>query len=257
MGPSSTDLKYLRSLSVKKYRRLHGRFLVEGSRLVEEALQAADRVEELLCTEKYKRSKHFEKLNSLAVKGAIPVRDIRQVQAGQISATRHTQGVFAVCRLPAAGIGEQASKPPVLVLDSIADPGNLGTLLRTADWFGVPTVLVVDTSADIYSPKVVRGAMGAHFHFKELQQLPVDLIIGKLRQADIPIIGAMLDGEPIGKLPSVGNKWALVVGNEAQGIGPAMEPVLDIRVTIQGRGQAESLNVAVAAGILLQALCPD
>ena len=255
MPTSQRAFKDLRALRLKKHRLAQGRCLVEGTRLVAEALRSPTGVQQVLVTAGFARSRAWPAVEAgVQTRGLEPV-SLTDTQAGQLADTRHPQGIFAVVRLPAEPPRpEQLYQPPILILDDIADPGNLGTLLRTADWFGVPTVWVSLKSADIYNPKVLRGGMGAHFHLPGLWQGDMAACAEQLTARGITLLGAMLNGRSLDQVEPPGKAWALVIGSEARGLGPFWRESLDEAVTIPGAGQAESLNAAVAGGIILHYL---
>ncbi|MFC1543340.1 TrmH family RNA methyltransferase [Candidatus Neomarinimicrobiota bacterium] len=249
------ELKELRALRLKKYRREQGRCLVEGARLVAEALQSQVEVEQVLVTAGFTGSDLWAAIETDAQSRGLEPITITDVQAEQLADTRQPQGIYAVVRLPAGPpLPEQLYQPPILILDDIADPGNLGTLLRTADWFGMPTVWISRESADIYNPKVLRGGMGAHFHIPTLWQGDVTTQAGQLPEKGILLLGAALDGVLLEQFKPSDNGWALVIGSEARGLSTFWRERLDVTVTIPGTGQAESLNAAVAGGIILNHL---
>jgi len=257
------SLKDLQALRLKKRRLARDRCLVEGARLVSEALRSTADVEQVLVTARFTRSD-----TGALVEDALRSRELEPTlltdsQAERLGATQHPQGIFAVVRLPSEPLPpERLFQPPILILDDIADPGNLGTLLRTADWFAIPTVWVSERSADVLNPKVLRGGMGAHFHIPNLWQGDLSDFAQKLPASGITLLGAVLDGRPLSQVSLAGEAWALVVGSEAHGLSPFWRERLDEAVTIPGTGQAlrlgsgqaESLNAAVAAGIILHYL---
>ena len=253
MPLSRADIQSLRALAGKKDRLASGKMLIEGARLAAEALQAPGTVERLMVTNAFLAGDEWSRLDGLAGQQGLVPESITAKQAEQLSQTRSPQGIFALLDWPLQAPGKTAVAPPVLVLDAIADPGNLGTLLRTADWFGLPSVYVSADSADITNPKVVRSAMGAHFHLPQLLQGDLMELPRQLADRGVPILGAVLDGEPAAELAPL-TEWALVLGSEAHGLSPFWLERLDRRLTVAGGGAAESLNVTVAAGILLHRL---
>ena len=253
MPLSRADIQSLRALAGKKDRLASGKMLIEGARLAAEALQAPGTVERLMVTDAFLAGDEWSRLAGLAGQQGLVPDSISAKQAEQLSQTRSPQGIFALLDWPLRAPGKTAVAPPVLVLDAIADPGNLGTLLRTADWFGLPSVYVSADSADITNPKVVRSAMGAHFHLPQLLQGDLMELPRQLADRGVPILGAVLDGEPAAELTPL-SEWALVLGSEAHGLSPFWLERLDRRLTVAGGGAAESLNVTVAAGILLHRL---
>lgn len=257
MPLSVADLKALRSLAQKKFRQSAGKIVIEGARLIETALQSSAEVERVICTEDYLRRENGSALSALAQQRGVRVESLTPTQAEQLGQTRSPQGVFAVVAWDSAP-AQPIVSPPALIIDGVADPGNVGTLLRTADWFGLATVCLSGDSADLTNPKVVRGGMGAHFHLPHLYQGDILPIVDAARSADMALIGSVLDGTPIDiwltRSPIADSNWALVVGNEARGLSEAMLKRIDHAVTIGGAGSAESLNVTVAAGIMLHHL---
>lgn len=132
-----------------------------------------------------------------------------------------------------------------LVLDNVQDPGNMGTIIRTADWFGIADIICSEDTVDVYNPKVVQATMGSlarvNVHYVILEQV--------LPQIKLPLFGAMLDGENIYNT-AFGGEGLLVMGNEGNGISPAIERLISTKITIPRAGKAESLNVAIATAIL-------
>ena len=228
---------------------------MEGARLTLEAVRSEHPVDALLATRAFLESERWVGLKEAATGRGLAVEQITDTQAEQLADTRNPQGVFAVCLLPDPFPLENITPhPPILVLDGISDPGNLGTLLRTANWFGVPTVWVSADSADLYSPKVVRGGMGAHFHIAYLHQGHLNEAGARLAHAGITVWGASVDGTPLDQVGPPSERWALVLGSEARGLSRAWRTRADVLVSVSGHGSAESLNVAVAGGIILHQL---
>lgn len=132
-----------------------------------------------------------------------------------------------------------------LVLDNIQDPGNMGTIIRTADWFGIADIICSEDTVDVYNPKVVQATMGSlarvNIHYNNLAEV--------LPKIKLPIFGAMLDGENIYNT-GFGTEGLLIMGNEGNGISPAIEGLITTKITIPRAGEAESLNVAIATAIL-------
>ncbi|MCH8328256.1 MAG: RNA methyltransferase [Candidatus Marinimicrobia bacterium] len=252
MPLSNTVFKAFRALSQKKHRLASGKIVIEGWRLIESALQSPAVVERVLCNDDFRHSDHGATFSALAAGRNIPVESLTPTQAEQLSDIRTPPGAYAVVTWPDRPAPTDL-RPPILVLDAIANPGNLGTLLRTADWFGLPTVLVSDDSADITNPKVVRGGMGAHFHLPQLYQGELASQLAAMQADGTVIIGATLEGGPLSAVPAP-PAWALVLGSEAHGLSAHWSAALNVAVTIPSAGAAESLNVAVAGGIILNHL---
>ncbi|MAG20732.1 MAG: RNA methyltransferase [Candidatus Marinimicrobia bacterium] len=250
---SKTELKRIRSLRQKKYRRQYRRFLVEGVRLVEEALSADADVVAVAHTNELLQSERGAKLIHGIDKHGIPRHEVTEHDLKSISDTVHSQGIIAVASISEPSPIEEAANDTWLYLDSVSDPGNLGTMLRTADWFGLKYVALSPTCADPYNPKVVRSGMGAHFHLNICSSAE----LSQFKQSGHTLLAANQKGIPLNQLPLTDDQLCLVMGSEAHGISDDIMPLVDHLVAIPGAGSAESLNVAVAAGILLYQLTID
>jgi TrmH family RNA methyltransferase len=245
---SNNQSKHLRALSVKKYRLEHGEFIVEGDKMVSELLgQSATDIVAVFA------------LQAWIEKNARPLRHfpekihvVSEAELAKISALKTPNQVLAVAKLP------QTPCSPTLALDNmcfyldgIQDPGNMGSILRVADWFGFSAVFCSPDCVDAFSPKVVQASMGALFR---VQTREIGLPELLLEHPDIPVSGAVLDGENVfnAQLPSAG---LLVIGNEGRGISSQVGSLLTHRISIPRHplGGAESLNAAIAAGILAAA----
>ena len=139
-----------------------------------------------------------------------------------------------------------------IYLDGISDPGNLGTIIRTAVWFGIQQIILSENCASIWNSKVIRSAMGAHFKI-DLKELEFSEVM-QMDSFSHQIIGASMNGIPMSNLNKNIRKWILVLGNEAHGISPNIEKLINHNITIHGTGKQESLNVAIAGGIILNYL---
>jgi RNA methyltransferase, TrmH family len=179
--------------------------------------------------------------------GATPLTQINKEVIKELAETETSQGIFAVCKQPNHVLVEGKS---YLLLDAVQDPGNLGTIIRTAEAAGMDAVIVGDGSVDIYNSKVLRSGQGSHFHLPIIRG---DLFewIEKLKAMDIPIYGTSLEnGVVYTKVEPTAN-FALIVGNEGSGINTEILKQTNQNLYIPIFGESESLNVAVAAGVLL------
>ena len=238
--------KYVQSLHQKKYRQRHGAFLVEGGKSVIELLSSDLTTEHLLLTPEFAATLPPLRL-ARTPHALLPAADLTRLGTLALNDT-----ALAVARLPA-----ETPLPPalaqnqlLLALDEVRDPGNLGTLLRLADWYGLPGVVLSASCADAYSPKTVAASMGS---FVRVPVWPRDLPAWLATlPASTPIYGADLHGSNVHRsaLAPVG---VLVMGSESHGLTPAVAACLTQRLHIpRGPGsRAESLNVAISAGILL------
>lgn len=170
----------------------------------------------------------------------------------QISPLTTPSPVLAVVHKPAPTPDLTAlAKSRVLALDTIRDPGNLGTIIRTADWFGMAAVIASPDTVDVFNPKCVQATMGSIFrvpvHYAALDVLR-EL---KTKNSAFTIYGAMLEGRPSSELRGAAGAGALLIGNESLGVSPEAQRLVDVALTIKGAGGAESLNASVSAAVLM------
>ncbi len=242
--------KEIASLQQKKYRDRLGQMVVEGLRSVESAVEAGAPLVELVVAESRRADPAIEALLKAA---GVPFYAIKDADLARLSDVETAQGILAVVRLP----GEEAAWEGVrrvLALDAVQDPGNVGTLVRTAAWFGIDAVLAGPGSADLFSPKVVRSAMGGLWDVVLSRSPDLPRSLGDLREKGFALYAADLEGSPPDEwhpsAPSV-----LVLGSEAHGVSAEVRALVGGFVSIPGnpgRRGAESLNVSVAGGILMQ-----
>lgn len=235
-----------------------GAFLAEGRQAVVEALAAAERapaaVREVFATESAAAT-HRELLAGTRV----PVRLVTDRAAATLSETVTPQGLVAVCALRDVPAATLAADPPRLAvaLAELNDPGNAGTVLRTADACGAGTVVFGAGSVDPFHGKVVRASAGSLFHVDVVRSAPLDRLVDDVRAAGVTVLAADGDGEVALDAAGAGGLLAAPVlwlfGNEARGLDPALAARADHRVRVPMRGRAESLNLSVAAGICLYA----
>lgn len=237
----NTRVKDWKKLLTKKGRDQSGQYLLEGAHLIEEALKT-DEIIEIMVRSNY-TAFEFERLKKF------PVTLISEEISQSISATETPQGIFAVCKKRAAGV-DLAIHRKLLLLDGVQDPGNIGTMIRTADAAGIDAVIFGEGTGDVYNPKVIRSAQGSHFH---LQMETGNLVewIKKSKAANISVYGTALENaEPFMNVPA-SDSFALIMGNEGAGVAPDVLQQTDKNLYIPLYGKSESLNVAIAAGILL------
>lgn len=234
------QVKQWKKLLTRKERDKSGLFLVEGFHLVEEALTKIEDVEEIILSEKTELPPGLDY-------GSIPVTVVTDEISRQLADTETTQGIFAVCRQSKQTLTKGKS---YLLIDSVQDPGNLGTMIRTADAAGIDAVIVGKGSVDMYNPKVLRSAQGSHFHLPVLSG-DLSSLIDELQAENIPVYGTALENGVVYTEASSGEAFALLVGNEGSGVNKELLAKTTQNLYIPIFGQSESLNVAVAAGILL------
>ena len=235
---ANSVVKNAKKLHQKKYRKYA--YLIEGWHLFEEAVQAGVMIEKIFALESY-RDQLATFPQTVWVSEEI-LRDLADTQT--------PQGIVAVIQKEEVGLPD-FSQGKFLFLEDVQDPGNVGTMIRTADAAGFTGVIVSDKSADIYSLKTLRSMQGSHFHLS-IYRLPVATFIEEAKKSDLPILATTLlrDSKDYRELSSLEN-FVLVMGNEGQGISSVMAESADQLVHIGMKGRAESLNVAIAAGILM------
>jgi TrmH family RNA methyltransferase len=246
---SKEKIKLINSLKLSKYRREHKLFLAEGNINVLDFLKSNIRVEELFATDEWVK-KHPESLQN------VKVSTVSFKEFEKITALKTPSEVLALLAIPEHPVFNLNSlNDLVLMLDEIKDPGNLGTIIRTADWFGIRQVICSPETVDAYNPKVVQASMGSlarvEVHYDELSS------ILSYKPADINVYGAVLDGKPLNEIEKT-NKGIILIGSEAHGISEKLFPFISHKITIPSYGssseKAESLNASIANAIICYAL---
>lgn len=246
------NAKKILNLKRRKMRQAEKKYLIEGIRLCEEALKSSDTLEQLVfCRESIARNTRLENLYHTALAQHIPIQQTDWRAFKHMSDTDTPQGVLGVVSMP---IWDRKAvlntRGPFLLLDRISDPGNLGVIMRTAEATGCKGIFLTRGSVEVYNSKVVRATMGAIFRMPVFPLQDGCDLLHQLRQHDIQIIAAHTSGIPFHNL-QIQNPVALLLGNEAFGIDPALSALADHTVTIPMAAPVESLNIAVASGILL------
>ncbi len=237
---SKSQISFLKSLQIKKNRREHGLFLVEGYKSVIEFVNSTYQTEAV-----YHTADIAPKVLNLSQK-KISLHQISSNDLERISTLTTPQHVVALVRIPQRPLLTYADLKQKfsLVLDGIQDPGNLGTIIRTADWFGIQDIICSEDTVEAYNPKVVQASMGSLARVKVSY---VDLA-KQLEKIDMPVYGALLDGESIYET-SFEKEGLVLMGNEGNGIRPDIQKLITKAVTIPRVGKAESLNVAIATAL--------
>ena len=235
---ANSVVKNAKKLHQKKYRKFA--YLIEGWHLFEEAVQAGVRFEKIFALES-----HRDQLAAFPQTVWVSEEILRD-----LADTQTPQGIVAVIQKEEVGLPD-LHQGKFLFLEDVQDPGNVGTMIRTADAAGFTGVIVSDKSADIYSLKTLRSMQGSHFHLP-IYRMPVATFIEEAKKTAIPILATTLskDSKDYRELSPL-EDFVLVMGNEGQGISPVMVESADQLVHIGMKGRAESLNVAIAAGILM------
>ncbi|MEH7116568.1 RNA methyltransferase [Neobacillus vireti] len=241
---NNPKVKQWRKLLTKKERDKSESFIVEGFHLVEEALKQGEQILEIIVSDQVGLPPRWDVSST-------PVTLVTEEISKLLTETETPQGIYAICRVPSKNAEIKAEEGKTfLLIDAAQDPGNLGTMIRTADAAGIDAVIVGRGSVDIYNPKVLRAAQGSHFHLPILRGDLHDWI-SKLQDKHIPVYGTALeDAAPYTEISSH-DSFALIVGNEGNGVAKDLLSSTDTNLFIPIFGKSESLNVAVATGILL------
>jgi TrmH family RNA methyltransferase len=247
---SRNKIKFLNSLKMKKFRSIHGQYVVEGDKIVRDILSHHPLAIQLLVAT-------GEWLSCNPVNNRTGKMEIAEADGNdfsRISSLETPPEVMAVLDIPGTTVDHEVLNDSLTIaLDNIRDPGNLGTIIRTADWFGISNILCSNSCADCYNPKVVQASMGAlpnvRVHYTDLK----DLFAKLSGSEDFAVYGTFLDGQPVFDIkPS--RKGILVFGNESRGISDELLPFITSRITIPpriaSRHHVESLNVASAVAII-------
>eukprot|EP01093_Parvamoeba_rugata_P001575 TRINITY_DN1193_c0_g4_i1.p1 TRINITY_DN1193_c0_g4~~TRINITY_DN1193_c0_g4_i1.p1 ORF type:complete len:240 (+),score=36.59 TRINITY_DN1193_c0_g4_i1:546-1265(+) len=230
-----SELKLIKSLQQKKCRNEHGPFVVEGKKTVEEVLNSNMEIYKLFTVDP----------NELET-GDVPFYSISNKELSQISSLKNPNGYLGVFYIPKPT--DQILSDWILVLDGVQDPGNLGTIIRLCDWFGITDIICSTDTVDCYNPKVLQATMGSitrvNVQYKDLDAF--------LNSTELPVYGTFMDGVSVNntKLPK---KGIMIMGNEGKGISDAIAKLCTDRLAIPqfGESTTESLNVASATAILL------
>ena len=244
---SKSQIKAISSLQSKKLRQKYAQFIVEGEKSILELKDSAKYVIDTIISE--------NEMPDSILKEFGKHTDIQLIENAKASfrkiTTQNTpSGLLAVINIPKIDFNTILSELKSglhLFLDTIQDPGNLGTIIRTADWFGIKNILANEGCADLYNPKTIQASMGS---FSRVNFIPADTnTLLKLKEKGMVMIGASLDGENASGFMFPDNSM-MVMGNEGKGISPGILEILDRQITITKTGNAESLNVAIATSIL-------
>ena len=230
---SNSQIKRVVSLHNKKYRDEYKEFFIEGEKTIKEAIKFNQKIKNIYYCPKM-----------VDYKLGNPGIEVTEEVIKKITDVTTSQGIIAVCEIPQY---LDFKKDRILFLDRVQDPGNVGTIIRTADAFGFDVVLLSKGCADVYSPKVVRSTMGSIFHLPIIQNVSVE----ELKTIGSKIYSSTLETDDfLGKI-EIPEKFILVIGNEGNGISEEIKNITDKFVKINMQGNAESLNVSIAAGILM------
>lgn len=236
---TNKDAKFIKSLQLKKYRNRERAFVVEGEKNVQELLGSTLHIYKLLITEDFLNRNEILINKSQMSFELVPEKDL--VKLGSFQSNAFALAVVKTPDFPVLKL----TTGHFLAFDNIQDPGNLGTIIRIADWYGFSSVICSKDSVDSYNPKVISASMGS---FSRINVYYKDLF-ETIKGTKLPVYGATLSGENIHNI-TFGGDGIFLFGNESQGISPKLLSLLSNQIKIPGYGQAESLNVAIATAVI-------
>ena len=236
---SKSQISFIKSLHQKKYRKEHGLFIVEGIKSIQEFFQSSYQIHTI-----FYNSEQYNLLPKLPAN--INLFEVKNAELDKISTLQTPQGFLALVHIPKNKELDlkELKNEFTLVLDGVQDPGNMGTIIRTADWFGFKNIICSADSVEVFNPKTVQATMGSLARVN-IYEADLPALLGK---NTIPVFGALLNGESIYKT-QWGSEGLVILGNEGKGISAEVIKKINKPVTIPKIGEAESLNVAVSAAI--------
>lgn len=244
---SKEQLKVISKLLLKKNRLVQNRFLAEGKRLIEEALKTSPNCEQIFYTQHFLQNE--ENLIGAIRQKNIPTFELSPKDFAKISSTKNSQGIIGIFKIPRQE--KITSDDKIIIgLENISDPGNLGTILRTCQWFGIKSVFLSQECAEVYNPKVVRASMGAIFTLNILDKIDFYSNVKSLIYEGYQVYYADMKGQDYRSV-DFNQKTVLIFCNEATGPTEQLTKVCKKSITIPSKGSIDSLNVAVAAAIII------
>lgn len=239
---SKARIKLIHSLAHKKYRNELKLFVVEGKKQVTELFTSNLNIKLILATPNWLTA------NTAFIKNQTEICEVSEDELKKVSFLTTPQEVLALVELPKPIQNPTIGNGLTLALDTIQDPGNLGTIIRIADWYGIQNIICSQTCADVYSPKVIQATMGSFMrvgvHYIDLYEF--------LNQTSMPVYGAFIGGKSIHQT-KLSTPAILVIGNEGNGISADIHKVITHPISIPRFGSAESLNAAIATAIICDA----
>lgn len=250
---SSNHLKEISKLKQKKYRQENNSFLIESEKLVIEALNSNWNIKEIYITNK--NFQLIDKIKNKLGSKKINCFELNEKEFSKISNEVSPSGVAALVEKKKYELKNIFRTIPAIipVFENISDPGNLGTIIRSADWFGFDCIVISKTSVEITNPKVVRASMGSIFHINIFDEVDIKFFLNKAKQIGYKIFGTTLNGKNIAKF-EYKERTILIFGNESKGISDEIKKICDDFVSIPSFGFAESLNLAISASIIFYEL---
>lgn len=250
---SKRKKSFLRSLHKKKMRYRRNSFLIEGKKNTLEGLKADWDITRIYFTDEVGKA-YLEQISDNIKKKNININKTYPKELEKVSTLVNPEGILAVGKIKKQKELSKFNDEKILFLDRIRNPGNLGTVLRSALWFGLDRVLLSKGSVDPFNPKVVRGSMGSLFYLDFNRNITLSQIQAYSQKQNLEILGADMSGTPINKLDELPSNFILCMGNESHGLKEEIIQEIDRLISIPKKGKGESLNLAVSSAILMKDL---
>jgi RNA methyltransferase, TrmH family len=245
---SKNKLKYYSALVRKKDRDIHKKFIAEGLKAIVEGLNSSYSCEVVLVTAEYENT-----YAEFPRKYNVPIETVNANDFNKLTDTVSPQGIAAIFNYPTEKDVNNIKSGLIVCLENISDPGNLGTIIRNCDWFGVTDIVLSKNSADPFSRKTVRSSVGSNFHVNIYNETELSTFLENYRKKDYRVLCADTEGEEMNSFQADG-KSILILASEAHGPSVDILRLSDHRITIPRYGKAESLNVASASAVILSHL---
>ncbi|UCE08412.1 MAG: RNA methyltransferase [bacterium] len=250
---SKSGLKNILALKHKKFRTEQELLLIEGFHLCLEALQSDFTVATLLINPDNLPPQKVNEIIQIARNKQVEIIEIQQYEVNQLADTVNSQGIFCIVQQKKYNLTAILNKDNkfIILINEGQDPGNVGTIIRTCDWFGIDAVLLSNGTVELFNPKVIRSTMGSIFHLPIIEGVDLNMLLPRFKQHHYHIFGTDVNGEYPYHQINYPVPLVLVVGNENQGIDKKLWRYFDKIVKIPSYGKAESLNMALAAAIII------
>jgi TrmH family RNA methyltransferase len=254
---SKSLIKIIKSLKYKKFRELNGLFVTEGEKIVNDLITTSTDISSLFKIHSILATSDWFIKNKLLAGKDYVFTEITEDELKRISLLTTPNKVLALVKIPDYTLEDNFAENNVsLILDDIQDPGNLGTIIRIAHWFGINNIICSENSADLYNPKTVQSTMGSLWSVRVFYRHLKPFLRHYFENTDVPVIGTFLSGSNIYTMPAV-KSGLIVLGNEAHGISRELEPFIRSRICIppfSEKYRPDSINVAQAAAIICSEL---
>lgn len=242
---SKNRIKYINSLKIKKYRQIHEAFVVEGAKSVLELFDSDFQIEFVLVTQEFQ-----QKYSSILTRHNVALETVTPQELEGLGSFQTNDSCLAVAKTKENAFLSPAAGEYMLVLDDVRDPGNLGTIIRVADWYGITKIVCSRDTTDVYNPKVIAAAKGS-FTRVNLYYTDLTQYFGKIQDVKRQVIGAFLGGSSLYEFKYPANGGIIIMGNESNGISEQVAQFVTDKIMIPRFGAAESLNVGIATAVML------